>query len=75
MTYMSTMMMQPACAGAGIQGLTLSEVDLVAGGDVDWEKAARTAGKYAKIGSRLGMWGLAGAAVATAVYVGIDALD
>lgn len=58
-----------------IAELTLDEIELVGGGDVDWKAVGRFAGRAAGVGVRLGAWGLAGAAVAVGVYLAVEALD
>jgi hypothetical protein len=63
-----------ASSGA-IAELSFDEIDLVCGGDVNWKAVAKFAGKAAGYGVRAGAWGLAGAAVAVAVYVAVEALD
>lgn len=72
---MTTSSLHPAINTPGVTILSDHEIDSVAGGSVDWKGVARFAGRAAGTGVRLGVWGLAGAAVATAVYVAIDAAD
>ena len=59
----------------GIQELSFDEIDLVEGGGVNWTAVGKFAGRAVGVGVRVGAWGLAGAAVATLVYVAIDAID
>ena len=72
MSYMNQAAFAPA---RGIQELSFDEIDTVGGGDVNRSAVGRFAGRAAGIGVRAGLWGLAGAAVATAVYVAVDAVD
>lgn len=60
---------------ARIISITDDEINLVDGAGVDWDRAAGFAGRAVKAGSRLGLWGLAGAALVTAIYVGVDSLN
>jgi hypothetical protein len=73
MSYMNT---HAAFAPAGgIQELSFDEIDQVDGGGVNWTAVGKFAGRAVGVGVRLGVWGLAGAAVATLAYVAIDAID
>jgi len=71
MTYMDA---NAAFAG-DIQELSFDEIVSVGGGSVDWDKVGRFAGRAFGLGSRVGLWGVAGGVLALAVYVAVDAVD
>lgn len=57
-----------------IQELSFDEVEMVDGAAVNWYGVAKFAGRAVSVGGRLGVYGLAGAAVATVAYIAVDAL-